>query len=53
MVLELCNRTVVLKDGAVQYDGPTKEIMSSIKLLEECGLEQPISLQGCQVCGIK
>lgn len=51
MVLELCNRTVVLKDGAVQYDGPTKEIMRNAQQLEEWGLEQPLSLQGCQVCG--
>jgi cobalt/nickel transport system ATP-binding protein len=53
MVLELCNRTVVLKDGAVQYDGLTKEIMLNTKLLDECGLEQPISLQGCPVCCVK
>jgi cobalt/nickel transport system ATP-binding protein len=50
MVLELCSRTIVLKDGNVEYDGPTVEIMKDLKLLEQCGLEQPLMLQGCPIC---
>lgn len=50
MVLELCSRTIVLKDGKVEYDGPTVEIMKDLKLLEQCGLEQPLMLQGCAIC---
>jgi cobalt/nickel transport system ATP-binding protein len=50
MVLELCSRTVVLKDGAIRYDGLTKEIMNDQQLLEECGLEKPLSLLGCPIC---
>lgn len=50
MVLELCPRTVVLKDGKVEYDGPTKDIMTNATLLEQLGLEQPLMLQGCPIC---
>jgi cobalt/nickel transport system ATP-binding protein len=53
MVLELCSRTIVLKDGVVQFDGLTMEIMSNGRLLDECGLEQPLSLRECPVCGLK
>ncbi|OGO77531.1 MAG: cobalt ABC transporter ATP-binding protein [Clostridiales bacterium GWB2_37_7] len=53
MVLELCNRTIVLKEGKVRFDGLTREVMTNAKLLDECGLEQPLSLQGCLVCGVK
>ncbi|MDF2591468.1 MAG: Phosphonate-transporting ATPase [Clostridia bacterium] len=52
MVLELCSRTIVLKDGRVEYDGPTAEIMKDIQLLEKCGLEQPLIMQGCPICSI-
>ncbi|HYF84524.1 MAG TPA: ABC transporter ATP-binding protein [Clostridia bacterium] len=51
MALELCSRTIVLKNGRVEYDGPTTEIMTNSQLLEECGLELPLSLQGCPICG--
>jgi cobalt/nickel transport system ATP-binding protein len=50
MVLELCSRTIVLKDGRVEYDGPTIEIMRDSALLEQCGLEQPLILQDCSIC---
>lgn len=45
MVLELCERTVVLKGGRVAADGPTREVFSERELLEECGLEQPCELR--------
>jgi len=50
LALELCSRTVVLKDGTVVYDGPTVDIMHNSQLLEDCGLEQPLTLQGCNSC---
>jgi len=53
MVLELCSRTIVLNSGRVEYDGPTAEIMSNARLLEQYGLEQPLLLQGCPLCGGK
>lgn len=51
MVLELCERTIVLHQGAVKADGPTREIFGDEALLAECRLEKPLSMQGCPVCG--
>ncbi|MCJ7603624.1 MAG: cobalt ABC transporter ATP-binding protein, partial [Desulfobulbaceae bacterium] len=51
MVLELCERTIVLHRGAVKADGPTLEIFGNDALLAECRLEKPLSMQGCPVCG--
>jgi cobalt/nickel transport system ATP-binding protein len=51
MVLELCERTIVLHQGEVRADGPTLEIFNNVKLLEECRLEKPLSMQGCRICG--
>ena len=51
MVLELCERTVVLSGGEVRADGPTLEIFRDEALLRECRLEKPLSMQGCPVCG--
>lgn len=50
LVLDLCERTVVLHRGRVRADGRTREIFEDRKLLLECHLEQPLSLQGCPVC---
>jgi len=51
MVLELCERVIVLKDGEVRADGPAREIFQNEELLAECRLEKPLSMQGCPVCG--
>ena len=51
MVLEVCERTIVLSGGAVRADGPTREIFRDEGLLRECRLEKPLSMQGCPVCG--
>lgn len=51
MVLEVCERTIVLSGGAVRADGPTREIFRDEMLLKECRLEKPLSMQGCPVCG--
>ncbi|WP_136513516.1 energy-coupling factor ABC transporter ATP-binding protein [Geomonas edaphica] len=51
MVLEVCERTIVLSGGAVRADGPTREIFRDERLLRECRLEKPLSMQGCPVCG--
>lgn len=53
MVLELCERTIILNDGKVITDGPTIEILTNVELMEKCGLEMPLGLQGCPVCGTK
>lgn len=51
LALDLCERTIVMSAGTVAVDGPTAEIFDDEALLESCGLERPLSLQGCPVCG--
>lgn len=51
MVFELCERIMVLKDGELVWDGPASEALINLELLDSCGLEAPLSLQACPVCG--
>ncbi|MBJ6726144.1 energy-coupling factor ABC transporter ATP-binding protein [Geomesophilobacter sediminis] len=51
LVLELCQRVILLKEGEVRADGPAAEILRDERLLAECRLEVPLSLQGCPICG--
>lgn len=51
MVLDTCSRTIMIKDGEVAADGKTWDILTNVELLESCGLEMPLSLQKCPVCG--
>jgi len=50
MVLELCERTIVLHEGKVMADGPTLEIFQDDALLNTCRLEKPFAMQGCPIC---
>ncbi len=50
MVLELCERTIVLHDGRVMADGPTLKIFQDDELLKTCRLEKPFAMQGCPIC---
>lgn len=50
MVLELCERTIVLHEGEVRADGPTLDIFRDEALLAACRLEKPFIMQGCPVC---
>lgn len=45
MVVEVCKRTLILHNGRIAADGPTKELLTDEKLLYENGLELPFSLQ--------
>ncbi len=51
MVLETCSRVIVIKDGEVAANGTTLEVMKDVKLLDDCGLEAPLSMQKCPICG--
>lgn len=51
LVLDLCERSIVLKQGRVVADGPTAEIMGNQKLLEDSHMEKPLRLQACPICG--
>jgi cobalt/nickel transport system ATP-binding protein len=53
MILEICNRVIVIKNGSIAADGSAKEILSNAELLDECGLELPFSLQNCPICNSK
>lgn len=53
LVLELCERTIVLKDGRIVSDGITNELLKDEELMDNCGLEIPLSLQSCPVCKMK
>lgn len=51
LVLDVCERVLVLSEGTIRADGPAREIFSDRALLEACGLEEPLSLRACPVCG--
>lgn len=50
MVLDLCQRTIILHNGMIMADGPTDEIFKNDTLLAACRLEKPLSMQGCPLC---
>jgi cobalt/nickel transport system ATP-binding protein len=45
LILDVCQRCIVIKEGTVAADGPVREILSNRILLEENNLELPLSLQ--------
>lgn len=45
MVLDLCDRTIVMKEGRIVADGSTRHVFGDLALLQECGLEQPCELR--------
>jgi cobalt/nickel transport system ATP-binding protein len=51
MALDLCERTIVLHRGKITADGPTSKIFQDQALLSESGLEKPLKMQGCPICG--
>jgi cobalt/nickel transport system ATP-binding protein len=44
LVLDVCERTIVLDRGVVAADGPTRKLLSDDALLARCRLERPLSL---------
>lgn len=53
MILETCSRVIVLKDGKLVADGDPLQILSNSTQMECWGLELPLSLRSCPVCGIE
>ena len=43
LALELCDRTVVLSQGEIVFDGKTEQVMSNPEFLEQHALESPLS----------
>ena len=46
LILDVCQRCIVIGGGAVVADGPSAEILSNKAFLEENNLELPLSFQG-------
>ncbi len=46
LILDVCKRCLVIRDGAIVADGPAREILSDAALLAENNLELPLTLQG-------
>lgn len=42
MIMDTCERTILLSDGKIIRDGNTKEILLDKELMEESGLELPL-----------
>jgi cobalt/nickel transport system ATP-binding protein len=53
MVLDICERTIIINEGKIEADGPTAEIFQNEELLTACHLEKPFRLQNCPICAIK
>ena len=53
LILDLCERTIVLSEGKILADGLTNEIFDDEDLLKRGRLEKPFRMQGCPVCGKK
>ena len=45
MIWDTCERTILMAEGKIISDGPTKEILSDKELLEANGLELPLFMQ--------
>jgi cobalt/nickel transport system ATP-binding protein len=45
MVLTLCPRTVVMDRGKIWADGETRRLLADVRLMEDHGLEVPLSLR--------
>lgn len=50
MVVDVCDRTIVMHDGRISADGSTMEIFNNEELLYNSCLEKPLRMQGCPVC---
>ena len=44
LIYDTCKKTILILDGKIIQDGPTKEILENKKLLENSGLELPLSM---------
>jgi len=51
MALDVCERTIVIHQGGVSADGPTLDILQDEALLDKSGLEKPLQMQNCPLCG--
>ena len=45
LILDVCERCIIIADGKVRADGPARELLLDEELLKENNLELPLSLQ--------
>jgi cobalt/nickel transport system ATP-binding protein len=46
LVLDLCQRALIMDGGRIVYEGPVPQIFDQEELLKSHGLEKPLRLQG-------
>lgn len=51
LVMDICQRTLVMHQGQVVADGSPGEIFQDTDLLTRCHLEPPLAMQNCPRCG--
>ena len=51
LAVDICDRTIVIHQGGITADGPTRELLQDERLIEKSGLEKPLQMQNCPVCG--
>ena len=51
LAADLCERTIVLSGGVIVTDGPTAQVFADDALLDAAGLERPLGMRACPVCG--
>ena len=45
LALDLCQRTILLKEGQIHTDAAARDVLRDASLLDECSLELPLSFQ--------
>jgi len=50
MVIDLCERTIVIHEGTIMADGLTADIFNDDLLLRKSHLERPLRMQACPIC---
>ena len=45
LIYDTCDRTILIADGKIIFDGDTKTVLQNKEVLENNGLELPLSLQ--------
>jgi cobalt/nickel transport system ATP-binding protein len=53
LALDLCERTIVMSEGSIAADGPTRDVFSNDTLLAGCMLERPLAMAACPVCAAR
>ncbi len=50
MVLDLCERTIIIHEGKIKADDRTEKVFKDKALLDDSHLEMPLIMQDCPIC---